>query len=289
MNSRFFAALSALAALNALLPAALTAIYSQGLLQALAEGFGRSPVIWLSLLITYLLCRKARHEQPGHRPVSLNRSITDACIAGILTLTLLLPIALLSWLVCAAAAICWLRNSRQPYARAAAWLMISIAVREPVTQLLLNGFTDQILGFDTWLSALFLPAGDQYSVSGNLINQANGFSLLILTGCSAFTNLSLALLLWLSVSLWYHQRLNKTDLLRAGILCLAVLIINGVRLALMATGPELYAYIHDGDGMLIVDALLFITPVLCVSPVRKTATGFTQYRQTFAHRYKHAP
>ncbi|WP_271274202.1 hypothetical protein [Aliamphritea hakodatensis] len=270
MNGRFFAGLSALAALNALLPAALTAVYSQGLVQALAEGFGRSPVIWLSLLIAFLLCRKARQKGLTHQHASLNRSIADAGMAGLLTLMLLLPIALLSWLVCAAAATCWLRTSQQPYARAAAWLMISVAIREPVTQLLLNGFADQILGFDTWLSALFLPTGDQYSVSGNLINQANGFSLLILTGCSAFTNLSLALLLWLSVSLWYHQRLNKTDLLRAAVLCIAVLVINGVRLALMATGPELYAYIHDGDGMLIVDALLFITPVLCVRPARKT-------------------
>lgn len=279
MNSRFFAYLSGLAALNALLPAALFSIYNQGLLSALLEGFGRSPVIWLSLLIAVLLYRKApqfqtaqtRPKKNGQQTHFQTDSIPGVCLAGFLTLALLIPIALLSWLICALSAFFWLRNSVNRYMMAAAWLMLSIAIREPLTQLMLNGFADQILGFDTWLSALFLPPGDQYSVSGNLINQDNGFSLLILTGCSAFTNLSLALLLWLSISLWNHQRLNMADLLRAGILSIIVLIINGVRLALMATGPDLYAYIHDGDGMLIVDALLFIMPVICVRPANKTS------------------
>lgn len=268
MSSRYFAWFSALAAITALIPASWLAIQQQGLFTALLNGLDRSPVVWLSLLACIGLVLRAPKEPARLNSMTLNQALLLSLLAALL----LIPVALLSWLICALAAWCWLQHTpvSQHCRRAAAILLISAALREPLTQLFLNGFAAQILNFDTWLSALFLPSGESYQVNGNTINQSNGFSLLILTGCSAFTNLSLALLLWLTVMLWRHQHICWQDSWRILLVCLLVLLLNGIRLALMATGPDLYHFLHDGAGAQITDVLLFLCPLLCLRKVSST-------------------
>lgn len=270
--------LAFLAAFNALLPASLLALHQQGFMDAAASGFGRSFIVWLSLFTCLALLVKAAKylslEQPTRRQIATKVSLTDTLCLLLLALALLVPVALFSWLICSLCCLVWLaRSSTATKAarlrRAAALLLLSIAAREPITQVLLHSFSAEILGFDTWLSGLLLAGDEQFSLRGNTINHQDGFSLVILTGCSAFTDLSLALLLWLTAMLWLHQRLRWQDSYRIVLITLLILATNATRLALMATGEQLYRFLHDDFGAQLFDLLVLVWPLVNIRRYRK--------------------
>ena len=271
MTSYGYPLLAFIAAFNALLPASLSSVQQQGVIAAATSGFGRSFIVWLSLFTCLALLVKAAKnpsiKQPKAPQTATKASQADALYLLLLTLALLVPVALFSWLICALCCLVWLGRCRAVtkaarLQRAAALLLLSIAAREPITQLLLHSFSAEILGFDTWLSGLLLAADEQFSLRGNTINHQNGFSLVILTGCSAFTDLSLALLLWLTAMLWLHQRLHWRDVYRIALITLLILATNASRLALMATGEQLYRFLHDEFGAELFDLLVLVWPLI---------------------------
>ena len=249
---------------NALLPAMLTSI-KQGVYSALSNGMGHSFVIWFCLLLAArsgmdanrLLFTPTHREKKGHTPTLFTLLLLPLII---------IPSATLSWVLCAVFCLIWLQQTKRlRVQRVAALIILAIAVRDPACQFFLNMFADQILSFDAWLSGLLLHlSGTDFYIDNNTISQANGYSLLILTGCSAFHNLSLALLLWLSLSLYSNQQIISKDYVRSALLVLVVLGINGTRLALMAINNSWYLYLHDGNGALLIDALIVLQTLLFV-------------------------
>lgn len=259
--------LMGLAVLNAMLPSVLLAIDQSGFTSAFLSGFNQSGVTLLSLAVTaHMLLKKqtaCQDREPDGHPVA-HRTLPLWLISC--SLLLVVPLASLSWLVVAALAIYWRKyytlSSDQ---KAACVLLCAIALRGPVTQVCLTLFSSEILNFDTQAAALLLQLhGTTFSVTENVITNADGHSLLILTGCSVFTNLSLAMLLWLSVTLLCHTRLQATDTWRlAGVVAIQ-LSLNTARLAMMATDITWYRFLHEGFGETLFEwstllmALLFV-------------------------------
>jgi hypothetical protein len=267
-----------LALFNALLPSLLESS-KQGINLAISSGGGHSFVIWFCLLLAVksgfglTLLTKEKHAFPIRPRLHLLGII-------FLLLLILIPSASLSWIICALLCLLWAQQS-DPLSqqRTTALIILAVAIRDPVCQVFLNLFADQILSFDARLSGIILQlTGTEFSIDNNTISQANGYSLLILTGCSAFHNLSLALLLWLSLSLFSNQKLITQDYLRAALLCIVVLGINGTRLALMATNHSWYLFLHDGNGALLIDALIVLQTLLFV----RKGTG-VEHRFTKQH------
>jgi len=260
MTLHLFPLLTLFAVANALLPAALTSIEQYTFMNALLSGFGQSFVIWFSLVVSAVLWNRSTIKSFAHSRITY-------IFALLLSLALLIPLATINWLICAACAAIWLTQYRDdPYARASALLILAIAIREPTTKLCLTLFANQILSFDTWLTFLSLSFFNEtsFSMQDNLITQPDGYGLLILTGCSSFINLSLVLLFWLALSLRLKPSLSRIDIALASMLGVCVVALNTFRLTLMAIDQYWYQLFHDGNGALIIELSTFLLAFLPV-------------------------
>ncbi len=251
--------LAALAAINAILPAALKSISQQPLLSAMTSGFGQSYVVWFSLACCIVLWRKSTAIKEDYNWLTY-------LLIVVLSIALLIPLSTINWVICAICAALWLSHCRtgngrtDSYARASALLLLATALRDPSTKLLLTLFADQILSLDSWLTYISLSYFNDAEVSqqSNLISQKDGYDLLILTGCSAFVNLSLALLLWLALSLLHRSRLNALDYGFACAVTVTVIAINTARLSLMAIDQYWYQLLHEGDGAMAIEVTILV-------------------------------
>jgi len=252
-----------LAIINAILPAMLLSLKEMSLIEALLSGFGQSFIIWFSLFVCFQLYFKAL----GSRPDNTSVSHWHYLMAFVLSLGLILPFSLSSWLCATAASLLWqfslTSKQRQGSLGYAAILVFALAIREPSAQLFLQVMAEQVLAIDAKLAFLLLDLfSDQVSLQNNIIVNNDGTNLIILTGCSAFGNLSLAMLLYLSLKLFWFEKLAKRDMFNIVLLIILVLLSNSSRLALMTLSNEAYHFIHDGLGADVFDLIVLFLPVL---------------------------
>lgn len=83
---------------------------------------------------------------------------------------------------------------------------------------------------------------------GTIIGRPGVHSVLIFSPCSSFHNISLGLLCWASVTKMYRTSWVRGDFAVALSVCAIVILLNAVRLYLMALSSEYYAYWHQGPG-----------------------------------------
>lgn len=255
------------AVFNAVLPPALLAIEQAGPVSALLSGFNQSGVVWLSLAVAVhlLLQKPSATDTPHQAQTSAVRSALPVWLICF-SFLLIIPLASLAWIVAAALTIVWQRAfDLSVHQKAACILICAIALRGPVTLVCLTLFSSEILNFDTQAAALLLQLqGTTFSVTENVITNANGHSLLILTGCSVFTNLSLAMLLWLSLTLLYQNQIQRADTWRLAAVILVQLSLNTARLSMMATDISWYRLLHDGFGGTLFEWSTLLTALLFV-------------------------
>jgi exosortase/archaeosortase family protein len=98
----------------------------------------------------------------------------------------------------------------------------------------------------------------------NIITGPNGFGIIVYSGCSSFHNLSLAILCWLTVSRWQHQNHWRRDVVMLGVVAGIMILLNLLRLCLMAWNLDLFYYWHQGTGANIFAIGASLT-ILCIS------------------------
>lgn len=81
-----------------------------------------------------------------------------------------------------------------------------------------------------------------------VIGWPGGHSVLIFSPCSSFHNISLGLLCWVSVTKLFRTSWARGDFAVALAVCATVVLLNAIRLYLMALSSEHYAYWHGGTG-----------------------------------------
>lgn len=89
------------------------------------------------------------------------------------------------------------------------------------------------------------------STGSELSTQAD-WSVIMLEGCSAFHNLSLAALLWLCVLKMSAYRADRGAFIALSISAVLVVAINIARVLAMVPSRDAYLYWHDGTGSIIV-------------------------------------
>ena len=262
--------IAVLSIINAILPAMMLALKQQSLTDALLSGFGQSYIIWFSLFVCFQLYALHKKEGPPQRAPQLWQYI----LALLLSISLVFPFSLSSWLSATFAATVWLislpKTKQQGLIAYTAILLLAISIREPSAQLFLQVFAEQILSMDAQLAFHLLDLfSSNVSLQNNIIVNEEGASLVILTGCSAFGNLSLALLLYLSLTLFWYQSWQSRDFYKSTILILLVLITNSSRLALMSISDDTYTFIHDGMGADIFNFTVLVLPFLVARRLTK--------------------
>lgn len=165
------------------------------------------------------------------------------CTCAILVL---LPISGLSWLSMTIFSLYLIGSPRfDEFARRAGWVLLGLSYTSLWSKLIFKYFLDYILFFDTKLISLVTGVQSQ----GNLIYGADGKTTLqVLEGCSAFGNISLALLGWLIARSYFNTRGMKRGFLFISLSIIAVVAINTLRIGVIALRPDFYDIAHGPIG-----------------------------------------
>lgn len=235
-RARTLAGLAVLGAANALLRPMAAAWRDGAPLTAV------DPVVLLALGLG--LWRTLRDDDG--RPLRIVDGL--AVVAG--ALVLLLPASQTSWLGTglALAALAALGHGPRPIAAGPA-ILIAACLRDPLTQAVMTLFAGPLLALDAELAGLAAHlAGLAVTVDGNVVINANGHRLFVMTGCSSFSDVATGLLLWFALVRAFSSADQAVPWPHAAGLAMAIVAINLGRLALMSQSPAWYVLVHDGAG-----------------------------------------
>jgi exosortase/archaeosortase family protein len=174
----------------------------------------------------------------------------DIVVMAALCLLVLLPTSRMIWVAAAIIAIYLLTMHRgDPKVRAAGAVLGALAVQQFWGHVLFNLVAFPLLRAETAVVGTMLQTTLPGTVwQDNIITSPNGFGLVIHTACSSYHNLSLAMLCWITVSKLYDQNWKSFDLIMGSAVVGTMLVLNLVRLYLMAYDINRYYYWHEGAG-----------------------------------------
>ncbi|WP_165842963.1 archaeosortase/exosortase family protein [Phenylobacterium deserti] len=166
-------------------------------------------------------------------------------------------------------------TSRDVNARAAGAVMLALAVHQLWSKILFAAVGPEIVKVDAtlvgWATQLFVPGA---TWTGNIITTSPTFSIVVEEGCSSFSNVSLALLCYMSVSRLERPEWRQGDLWVIGATCAVQILLNVARIFAMAQSYPLFQFWHDGAGAGIYAAAAAACAVL-ISAVGTRLVGRT--------------
>jgi exosortase/archaeosortase family protein len=212
-------------------------IAESGLDAALLGTFNISAVILIALWLCLQVAQTTDFDAP--------RMLDYAAIA-IAYIFALAPVSALAWVGLTGLSLYFLvTRPGNPSIQRTFWLLLAICFSCLWSRQVFRLFVDHILQFDTLLVATF--SGRPWS--DNLIKAADGVTTLqVLESCSSFSNMSLAFLGWISARSYYGTRGLRRSMLFIALSCTLVVLINTIRIGLIALRPDQYDLIHGAVG-----------------------------------------
>src|SRR5205807_2468033 len=111
-------------------------------------------------------------------------------------------------------------------------------------------FTPELLGADaaivggilTWLRPDIVWTGTSFL-------GADGHSIALIGACSSFNNVSTAVLACATIAMLTRTEWVRRDIAAVAVACVAMVLINAVRIGLLAWSLASYRFWHDGAGV----------------------------------------
>jgi hypothetical protein len=159
-----------------------------------------------------------------------------------------------------------------PRVRSFGQILLALAFYEWLAPLTFHLLSPWVLKAETIaVQAVLAPVGG-FARDGLVISPGGGYGLVIDEGCSAFHNVSLASLIWISLVKLETLTLRTAHLWICAAMAAATVALNTMRLALMAQSYPMYQFWHNGAGVPIVStAMLGAVLVVCLGGLRITA------------------
>jgi exosortase/archaeosortase family protein len=212
---------------------------------AVANGLGLSWAFWLA----FAACiRLAAIEQPTPaRPRDL--WVCAACL-----IAAIVPLSPLSALACTALAVVILADrTQEEVLKASAMVLLAISAQLLWSRLLMLFFLKPIASFDAHLVSAIIHR----AVVGNAVEFADGsHRMSILGACTSVQNASIALMLYVAIVRSFRHRPIRSELYALSGVFLSVIVINIIRLALMAQNLEMFHLVHGDVGGAIINAII---------------------------------
>lgn len=148
-------------------------------------------------------------------------------------------------------------------------VLLALAVYEWLGPLLFHLAAPVVLKVEALaVQAALAPLGgfvrDGLTISGS---SDNGVA--IEQGCSAFHNLSLSTLIWISLLKLDTLAVKTAHLWIAAAMAAATIVLNTARIALMAQSMAMYEYWHNGPGVTIISfTMLAVILAICLAGLR---------------------
>jgi len=155
-------------------------------------------------------------------------------------------------------------------------LLLALVSYHHIGRLIFDFFAPYVLPLETIaVSTILMPLGN-FSRDGVLISGPNGHTIYVEAGCSAFHNITIAVLIWLALIKLERLQFLRSDWLVLATMIGTTIILNTIRIALMAQSPTMLEYWHDGAGVAIVSvtmlaAMLAISLLSRIRPAAMTA------------------
>jgi hypothetical protein len=188
-------------------------------------------------------------------------SWADFAIILVCALFFLLPVSQhFAFLGAAMAGLClWLRHPRNAQLADVGQLWIAIAGYESLGRLFFKIVSAPIIQAEVFIIAKLGPLlGFAVSVDGVRLTSSNGWFIYILERCSSFHNVSLAVLVWLSLVKLGGAELKTRQWIALGVAIVSIICLNVSRILLMTPSPEAHYFWHLGGGAVIFSCLAFL-------------------------------
>jgi hypothetical protein len=150
-------------------------------------------------------------------------------------------------------------------------ILLALAFYEWLGPLIFHVLSPWVLKAETIaVEAALAPMGG-FARDGLMISPGGDYSLVIEEGCSAFHNVSLASLIWISLVKLETLTLRPAHLWICAAMAATTVALNTARLALMAQSSPMYEFWHNGAGVpMVTIAMLGAMLVICLSGLRLT-------------------
>ena len=212
-------------------------VQSHGWLNAVINLFDISAIVWLAIAAGLgLLWHQGKPDLPTQ---------IDWLLAGAAILAALAPLPPLSGAALSGVALWgWLASPAHSSARRAAAIFLSLST------FLFWGRIFLALGAGPLLSAdaAFVSLISGMPAFGNVLQFTDGTRFVIAPGCSSLHGISLALILWTTAVAWFDYRITTRLRWTLALAVLASVLVNGVRLTMIAWYPKDFDYWHVGLG-----------------------------------------
>jgi hypothetical protein len=187
-----------------------------------------------------------------HEPLTLTRG--DRAVFGLCALSWFLPEPHAVYLgMTLAGAWLILRQPRPGPLRQVGQIWLALSLCELWSKLVFKMFYLVIEPVEVavlaWVGRMVFPA---LQTEGVYLSIRPDWSVVMLEGCSAFHNLSLAALIWLCLLAMAGRRVDRGTLLALAASAGLVVAVNIARILAMLPSQDAYLYWHDGTGSVLV-------------------------------------
>jgi len=156
-------------------------------------------------------------------------------------------------------------------------LLLALISYRVLGKLVFNFIAPVVLPIETIIvEKTLLPFG-AFTRFGSEIISPSGFTIYIEPPCSAFHNITVVSLIWLGLIKIVKLEFTPSDWWALAAMVGATIILNTVRIALMAQSEEMWEYWHNGYGVSITStvilASILVISVLFHIRTPRTSTG----------------
>jgi hypothetical protein len=152
-------------------------------------------------------------------------------------------------------------------------LLLALAFYQLYGRLIFDFVAPYVLWLETGAVTGLLSFFGDFSQNGADIVAPSGHTIFIEPPCSAFHNITVATLIWLSLIKIERLQIVLSDWWTLGAMIAATILLNTIRIALMAQSAPMLQYWHDGQGVVIVSivTLASLLGISLLSRVRPAA------------------
>jgi hypothetical protein len=258
-RSELFAGLFILGCANGLAGRVIHTIDVHGWADAIFSTFGISVIVLAACFLGISFILDEQNDEI---------SSADIAVSAALFCLIILPVGAMSWLAVTALSLYILLFTPAKESRCqGAIILLAMTVPMLWGRSLFLLFGDFILKLDASLVGWMLGSHR----SGNMVEFADhSGTLVIVPGCSSFTNMSLAMLWWVTISQAVRHRWCYQDISWWLLACASVVAVNITRISLMGLSYSYYDTIHSAWGNTVTNVItLSLTVLICVLGVRR--------------------
>jgi hypothetical protein len=146
---------------------------------------------------------------------------------------------------------------------AVAIIVAALFTQQAIVPIIYALLEAKLIHFD----AMLVGTAVELTVNGatwqdNIIAVPSGHSIEVLSGCCSFRNVSLAVLSWVALTKLERPKWYPLDIAVLSLAAGCQIVLNVVRIYLMALSPEMYTYWHVGTGQRIFAITASVAAVL---------------------------